>query len=135
MKIRAAVTVAAVALALAALAGCGEDPKSEPLAPDRAPSGGIESHGLSQKDAAMARRVAGYLRHNAEGVPFYDAIERVSVRGGVITIETSLTLNGKFEGDAREICGLIQGSDEADFTPGHRVTGKGPEVTCPHRTD
>jgi hypothetical protein len=124
----------ALVLALA-VAGCGDDPESEPLAPERVESGSIEANGLSQEDAAMARSVAGYLRRNASGAPFYDAIERVTVRDGVITIETTLRLDGRREGDARALCDLIQGSDEADFTPGHTVTGRGPKVTCRHRTD
>jgi hypothetical protein len=122
---------AAVVIALA-LAGCGDDPESEPLAPERAPSDGIQADGLSQDDAAMARTVARYFDRN--GGALRDAIERVSVREGVITVHTSLVLTGRREGDARAICDLIQGSDEADFTPGHTVEGSGPEVTCRHRT-
>ncbi len=123
--------VAAIGACLA-LSACGDDPESEPLAPERAPEGGIASDGLSQDDAAMARNVARYLDRNTD-----DSLEidRVSVRKGVITVHTTLALSGRLEGRARGICGLIQGSDEADFTPGHTVRGKGPAVTCPHRRD
>ncbi|HEX2125871.1 MAG TPA: hypothetical protein VHF45_04850 [Thermoleophilaceae bacterium] len=126
---------AAAALALALAAGCGEDPESDPLAPERPPERAPEANGLSQDDAAMARTVATYFERNATGTAFYDEIERVSVREGVITVETTLRLSGRLEGAARDICDLIQGSDEADFTPGHSVTGRGPKVVCPHRTE
>jgi hypothetical protein len=130
------VKAALVILVLAvASAGCGDDPESEPLAPERVESGSIEANGLSQEDAKMARSVAGYLRRNASGAPFYEAIERVTVRDGVIAIETTLTLDGRRAGHAQHLCDLIQGSDEADFTPGHTITGRGPKVTCRHRTD
>lgn len=129
----AAVAIAAISLGLV-LAGCGEDPKSEPLAPERAPSGAIEADGLSQEDAAMARDVAAYFDRGTDGTPLQGKIERIRVRDGVITVETSLRLTGRHEGAARDVCGLIQGSDAADFTPGHTVTGTGPKVTCPHRT-
>ncbi|HEX8744899.1 MAG TPA: hypothetical protein VF712_17375 [Thermoleophilaceae bacterium] len=130
----AAVAWAATAALTLALAGCSEDPESAPLAPERAPEGGIASDGLSQKDARMARDVAVYFQRNTDGTPLAGKIERVSVRKGVITVETSLALSGKATGSARDVCGLIQGSDAADFTPGHTVTGNGPRVTCPHRT-
>jgi hypothetical protein len=131
MRIALAALIAALALALT---GCGEDPKSEPLAPERAPEGAIESDGLSQKDAAMARDVARYFTRNTEGTPLDGKIERVRVRDGVITVETTLTLEGRRTGPGRAVCDLIQGSDAADFTPGHTVIGTGPKVTCRHRT-
>ena len=121
--------LAAIGVCLA-VAGCGDDPESDPLAPERAPEGGIPADGLSQDDAAMARAVARYLDRNTN----IEEIDRVSVRRGVITVHTKLVLSGRVDGDARAICDLIQGSDEADLTPGHTVRGRGPAVTCPHRT-
>jgi hypothetical protein len=120
--------------AIAALAGCGEDPKSEPLAPERAPERGPQVDGLSQTDARMARDLAEYFARGG-GAPWYDRVERIAVREGVITVETSARLSGRLEGEAEEICSAIQAADVADFTPGHRVVGEGGSVTCPHRRD
>jgi hypothetical protein len=126
------VAAAALVAAAVAVAGCGEDPKSEPLAPERAPESGPRVDGLSQKDARMARDVAAYFKRNSV---LYDQIDRIAVRDGVVTIETSLRLSGRLEGEAADICNLLQGSDVADFTPGHTVKGRGASVTCPHRND
>ncbi len=83
----------------------------------------------------MAVDVKRYFRRNAAPVPWYSEVELITVVGGVVTVDTTLDLDER-QGRkaAAEICNLIQGSDVADFTPGHTVLGThGERVTCPHR--
>jgi hypothetical protein len=59
--------------------------------------------------------------------------QRIAVKDGVITVKT--TLESTDTQNAGDICNTIQGSDVADFTPGHTVLGEGNEVLarCPAR--
>ena len=85
----------------------------------------------------MAADVDRYFRRNASAAPWYSHLESISVELGVISVETALDL-GQPSGRtaAAEICNLIQGSDVADFTPGHTVRGRGNQaVVCPPRND
>ena len=108
-------------LALAALAvGCTS---SQP-----------ETEGGSADDRAMAARIGQYFERNGSSASWYRSIESVHVEHGVITIETALELDGAKRRAGREICSLIHGSDEADFTEGHTVGGaNGASVPCPAR--
>lgn len=83
----------------------------------------------------MAEDVLRYFKRNASERPWYGHVETVSVMDGVITIDTTLDLLGK-RSEAMEICAYIQGSDVADFTPGHTVRASGGQtVVCPARTE
>jgi hypothetical protein len=122
---------ALLALSTPALVSCGEEKatptnRSVPIA--ESPSGA---------DKAMAVDVQRYFRRNAAAAPWYSEIELIAVTDGVVTIDTTLDLDepqGRKAAD--EICNLIQGSDVADFTPGHTVRGDhGEQVTCPHREE
>jgi hypothetical protein len=83
----------------------------------------------------MAADVERYFERNASQAPWYGDLESISVVGGVITIDSTLNFSepsGRAAAD--QICGLIQGSDVADFTPGHTVLGESDEhVVCPAR--
>ena len=82
----------------------------------------------------MAAHVERYFERNASQAPWYEDIQSISVVGGVITIDTTLNLNAPpGSAAADQICGLIQGSDVADFTPGHTVRGEGDPMVCPCR--
>ena len=99
---------------------------------------------VSAQDESMARDVRRYFHRNAEQASWYSEIESITVADGVITITTSADL-GEVNADLSEltgrqftvtdeICSLIQGSDVADFTPGHRVLGRdGDRVVCAAR--
>ena len=90
----------------------------------------------SADDEAMAADVARYFERNAKRAPWYGEIEAIRVEDGVIRIETRLEVAGADRRAVTEICSLIQGSDVADFTPGHSVSGSGDTlVTCPPRRD
>ena len=83
----------------------------------------------------MAADVQRYFERNASPAPWYGDIESISVVDGVVTIDTALDLREpSSRAAANQICALIQGSDVADFTPGHTVLGQGDEaVVCPAR--
>jgi hypothetical protein len=92
----------------------------------------------------MARDVQRYFRRNAEQTSWYPEIESITVAGGVITITTSADLGevnahlsevtGRQVTVTDEICSLIQGSDVADFTPGHTILGRdGERAVCAAR--
>ena len=123
----------AVACAAALLAGgCTLDGDTTP--PERQEPRPAAS-GTSPKDRAMAQRVVRYLDRNAKGWPWYRRVEQVSVENGVVTIETTVDLEQN-EDAGPLACSFIQGSDEADFTPGHRIEGRnGTAFECPSRTD
>lgn len=91
--------------------------------------------GPSAADKGMAVRVQRYLRRNAIAAPWYGEIQLITVAAGVVTVDTTLDLDQpQGRKAAAEICAFIQGSDVADFTPGHTVRGgHGERVTCPSR--
>ena len=93
-----------------------------------------ETEGISTDDQAMASRIEQYFERNGRSAAWWGSIESIRVERGVITVETDLELDGAGRRAGREICGLIHGSDEADFTPGHAVEGAGgASVPCPPR--
>jgi hypothetical protein len=99
------------------------------------PQSGPTPQGASGTDKAMAVQVQRYFRRNAAPAPWYSEVELITVGSGVVTVETTLDLAGPQGREAAtQICNLIQGSDIADFTPGHTVRGRdGERITCPHR--
>jgi hypothetical protein len=93
-----------------------------------------ETQGVSADDEAMAARIGEYFERNGSSASWYESIDSIRVDGGVITVETDLELDGADRQARREICSLIHGSDEADFTPGHTIDGAdGVSVPCPAR--
>jgi hypothetical protein len=80
-------------------------------------------------DEVMVADLERYFERNASAAPWYGEIESFHVESGVVEVQTSVDLD---EGSALEICGVIRGSDVADFTEGHTVRGPGGEpVVCP----
>jgi len=121
----------ALVLALALLFGC-EAVDEGGVSSSRPGDSTVE---VQPEDKAMAADVQRYFRRNATEAPWYEDIESISVVGGVITVDTVLDL-GEPPGRtaAVQICSLIQGSDVADFTPGHTVRDEGDDrVVCPAR--
>ena len=115
-------------LVLFGAVGCGGDSTAEDSVIE------IATVGADSGDQAMATDVQRYFKRNASPAPWYGDIESISVVDGVITIDTALDLgepSGRAAAD--QICALIQGSDVADFTPGHTVLGD-EAVVCPART-
>lgn len=115
-------------LALFCAVGCGGDSTAADSTAE------IAIGGSEPDDLAMATDVQRYFQHNASLAPWYTEIDSIGVEGGVITVNTRLDL-AKSPGHAAadQICGLIQGSDVADFTPGHTVRGQGEPIVCPCR--
>ena len=93
--------------------------------------------GTAAEDEAMAADVQRYFARNAHTAPWFTDIESISVAAGVVTVETTLNVeepSGRVA--ASQICSLIQGSDVADFTPGHTVRGDGErQIVCLARTE
>jgi hypothetical protein len=112
--------VAVVLSVAAAVVGCTLEEGSAP--PERQKLRPVAS-GASAADEAMARRVVRYLHRNARDWPWYRRVEEVSVDGGVVTIETTIDLEENPDAGLLA-CSFIQGSDVADFTPGHRIEGR-----------
>jgi hypothetical protein len=81
-------------------------------------------HGDSAKDRRMGRRLRSYLWRNVGAAPWLRQVRGIVVDHGVITVATQLRDQPRGNRIAREICGLIQGSDVADFTSGHTVIGR-----------
>lgn len=123
------IALALLTLSTLALVSCGE----EEAAPTNVPT----AESPSGADKAMAIDVQRYFRRNAASAPWYSEIELIAVTNGVVRIDTTLDLDEPEDRrTADEICNLIQGSDVADFTPGHTVRGAhGEQVTCPHREE
>jgi hypothetical protein len=115
-------------LALFCAVGCGGKSTAEDSTVE------IVTGGSRPDDLAMATDVRRYFQRNASLAPWYSEIDSIGVEDGVITVNTTLDLaesSGRAAAD--EICGLIQGSDVADFTPGHTVRGEGEPIACPCR--
>jgi hypothetical protein len=124
------VALALFALSTLAVVACGGQEEATPTARPQ-----TASEPPSAADKAMAADVQRYFRRNAAPAPWYSEVELITVAGGVVTVDTTLNLDQR-QGRkaAAEICNLIQGSDVADFTPGHTVLGShGERVTCSHR--
>jgi hypothetical protein len=85
-------------------------------------------YGDSAKDRRMGRQLRAYIWRNAGTAPWLRRVRGIVVESGVITVATQLRARARGEQIARQICGLIQGSDVADFTPGHTVYGRGDVV-------
>lgn len=64
-----------------------------------------------------------YLLRNAGEAPWLPRVAGIVVDRGVIAVATRLRRNRRGQRIARWICGLLQGSDVADFTSGHTVFG------------
>jgi hypothetical protein len=133
------IALALLILSTLALVSCGEEaatPTNRPQTASEPPSVPI-AESPSGADKAIAVDVQRYFRRNAAAAPWYSEIELIAVTDGVVRIDTTLDLDepqGRKAAD--EICNLIQGSDVADFTPGHTVRGAhGEQVTCPHREE
>jgi hypothetical protein len=84
----------------------------------------IPVSGESAKDRRMGRRLRSYLLRNAGDAPWLRQVTGILVERGVIAVSTELRPNRHGKRIARSICSLIQGSDVADFTPGHTVFGR-----------
>jgi hypothetical protein len=78
------------------------------------------------------RRGCEMIRQGLDAVAKLTVIE---VKDGVITLHTDLQGDDTGHAEARFLCDLIQGSDVADFTPGHTVRGRDDQelLTCPAR--
>lgn len=131
------IALALLTLSTLTLVSCGEEeaaPTNRPQAAAKPPSVPI-AESPSAADKAIAVQVQRYFRRNAEPAPWYDKLELIAVTDGVVRIDTTLDLAEPQDRKAAdEICNLIQGSDVADFTPGHTVRGAhGEQVTCLHR--
>jgi hypothetical protein len=95
----------------------------------------VVTGGGQPEDLAMATDVQRYFKRNARERPWFSEVESIVVEDGVITVNTTLDL-GEPSGQAGavEICAYIQGSDVADFTPGHTIRGEREEqIVCPCR--
>jgi hypothetical protein len=95
----------------------------------------IAVHGASAKDRRIGRRLSEYLWRNAGAAPWLRQLRGIIFDHGVITVATQLRDQPRSKRIAREICGLIQGSDVADSTPGHTVTGRNDVVLKVCRAD
>jgi hypothetical protein len=82
----------------------------------------IRVSGDSAKDRRIGRRLRAYLWRS--DAPWLRTITAIVVEKGVIAVSTGLRANHRGKRAARVICTLIQGSDVADFTPGHTVFGR-----------
>ena len=93
--------------------------------------------GETRDDDDLARGLRRYFDRNAGSAPWYHAVRTFEAEDGVFTVHTALRRNQRGRAIAARICNLIQGSDLADFTPGHSVRGRDGEriVVCPERRE
>ena len=130
--------VLVVALVLFGCDSSGDESGSSVTKPLES-TGAAESQPMvtAAEDEAMAADVQRYFARNAPTAAWFADIESISVAAGVVTVETTLNVeepSGRVA--ASQICSLIQGSDVADFTPGHTVRGDGErQIVCPARTE
>lgn len=89
------------------------------------------------EDRRIARELRRYLERNNTSTVWGRQVRGIVVDGGVIAIATGLRATPGARRVARLVCRLIQGSDVADFTPGHTVLDRDGEVlrTCPARDE
>jgi hypothetical protein len=83
----------------------------------------IRVHGTTAQDRRMGRRLRAYMRRSADPPPWLRRVFAIVVDRRRIAVVTTLRRNRQGRRGARELCRVIQGSDVADFTPGHRVLG------------
>jgi hypothetical protein len=139
--LRIVLSLMAVLVVALVLFGCGSsgDESGGSVTKPLESTGAAEPQpmGTAAEDEAMARDVQRYFARNARTAPWFTDIESISVAAGVVTVETTLNVeepSGRVA--ASQICSLIQGSDVADFTPGHTVRGNGErQIVCPARTE
>ena len=152
----------AIAAALAAFsAGCGS---SEPVETSAGPPVMAEVRADRSEDRQIGLELQDYLvrycpppnaklpPHLKHPVPRYFSAYKLAVLGPIflcysiatITVEDSrVTIRSGLENDAvgraagEAFCNLMQGSDVADFTPGHELQDKegGTIEACPARSD
>ena len=91
--------------------------------------------GTTSSDVTMARELRRYFRRNAGSARWYHALRIFQAEDGVFTVHTTLLRRHRGRAAAEQICDLIQGSDLADFTPGHSVRGQEDRqiAVCPPR--
>jgi hypothetical protein len=80
--------------------------------------------GTSKDDRRRGFDLRRYLDRNAGRTRWYRSVTAIVVDRQVIGIATTLTKNRRGRRLAALLCNLIQGSDVADFTPGHTIFGR-----------
>ena len=97
----------------------------------------VATRGETSSDETMARELRRYFRRNAGAARWYQALRTFEADDGVFTVHTTLRRTRRGRVAAGQICNLIQGSDLADFTPGHTVRGQeGRRIAvCPERRE
>jgi hypothetical protein len=97
----------------------------------------IAIRGETRVDKAFARDLGRYLRRNGSVAPWYPRVRTIGADRGVFTVRTTLRRTRAGRAAAGQICDLIQGSDLADFTPGHTIRGRESRRirVCPERRD
>ncbi len=65
------------------------------------------------------------------------SVAAIAVEDSRVTIRSGLENDAEGRAGGEAFCNLIQGSDVADFTPGHELQGKEGEAikVCPARSD
>ena len=97
----------------------------------------VSIRGETRDDEDLARELRRYFERNAGSARWYHSLRTFEADDGVFTIHTALRRNQRGRAAADQICNLIQGSDLADFTPGHSVRGREGEriAVCPRRRE
>jgi hypothetical protein len=135
--VRSLIAVLILALVLLGCDSSGDESRGSVTKPLESTGAEPQPVGTAAEDEAMAADVQRYFARNAHTAPWFTDIESISVAAGVVTVETTLNVeepSGRVA--ASQICSLIQGSDVADFTPGHTVRGDGErQIVCPARTE
>jgi hypothetical protein len=95
----------------------------------------IRLYGDNADDRRIGQELRRYLLHTAGSQPWLRRVKAIVVDRGVIAIVTDLRRTRRGKRIARQLCGLIQGADVADFTSGHRIFGPEEVVlrVCPAR--
>jgi hypothetical protein len=95
----------------------------------------VSIRGTTSSDETMAGELRRYFRRNAGSARWYHALRTIEADSGVFTMRTTLHRSRRGRAAADQICDLIQGSDLADFTPGHNVRGQEDRriAVCPAR--
>jgi hypothetical protein len=78
----------------------------------------------TKDDRRLGFALRRYLRWNARRPSWYWSVKAIVVGRGVIAVATTLRPNARGSRVAVALCDLIQGSDVADFTPGHTIFGR-----------